>query len=218
MCRKRNSGDRAVNLFGFAWRSLCSFHPAPRDEDPVRVDGGRDRGPARRGDCIMSTVHSEFATALEQVHVVPFAPSRSSTSLYRCLVVSASQTRREVLSEAAMDGGWDTAVFSDAEDALTEFRRTRFQLAFVDLDGFGAAPEEEFRDLCQQLAAVGSDLLLAVCGREGDGLQEIWARQLGVWLYLPGVIEGGGVAELCDEARGVVEQLKQAEERRAARV
>ena len=117
-----------------------------------------------------------------------------------------------------MEGGWDTVVFSDAENALTEFHRARFQLAFVDLDGFDATPEDSFRDLCQQLAAAGGNLLLAVCGREGDGLEEIWARQLGVWLYLPGVTEGGGVAELCDEARGVVEQLKQAEERKAVRV
>ena len=166
----------------------------------------------------MSIVHSEFASAVEQVHVVPYSPSRSSTSLYRCLIVSASQSRREMLSEAAMDGGWDTFVFSDAENALSEFRRTRFQLAFVDLDGFGAAPEEELRDLCQQLATAGGELLLAVCGREGDGLQEIWARQLGVWLYLPGVTDSGGVAELCDEARGVVEQLRKAEERKVARV
>merc|ERR1711964_592014 len=109
------------------------------------------------------------------------------------------------LSEAAADGGWDSMVFEDAENALTEFRRSRFQLVFVDLDSFGASPENEYRDLCQQLVAENSNVLLAICGHEGDALEEIWARQLGIWLYLSGVAdECEGIAELCDEARGVI--------------
>ena len=163
----------------------------------------------------MSTVHSDFATTIEQVQVVPVVPRQPQTSLYRCLVVSASQSRREQLSEAAAAGGWDSEVFEDAENALTEFRRTRFQLVFVDLDSFGAAPENEYRDLCQQVAAENSNVLLAICGHEGDALEEIWARQLGIWLYLSGVAdECEGIAELCGEARGVVEQLEQAGHRK----
>jgi len=163
----------------------------------------------------MSTVHTDFATTIEQVIeqvlVVPVVPKHPQISLYRCLVVSASQTRREQLSDAAADGGWDSMVFEDAENALTEFRRSTFQLVFVDLDSFGAAPENEYRDMCQQFAAENSNVLLAICGHEGDALEEIWARQLGIWLYLSGVAdECEGIAELCGEARGVVEQLEQA--------
>ena len=166
----------------------------------------------------MNTVHPEFVTAIPDVQVVPGVPSEPKTSLYRCLMVSASQTRREMLSEAVADSGWDSAVYADPEVALTDFRRTRFQLAFVDLDGFGAAPQEEFRELCQQLASEGNDLLLVVCGHEGDGLEEIWARQLGIWLYLPGLADGEGIAKLFDEARGVVKQLYEADQWEALRV
>jgi len=165
----------------------------------------------------MSSVYTDFATSIGQVQVVPVVPSRTQTSLYRCLVVSGSQSRREQLSEAADDGGWDSMVFGDAETALTEFRRSKFQLVLIDLDGFGASPEDEYRDLCQQLAADSGDTLLAICGHEGDALEEIWARQLGIWIYLSGVAdECEGIAELCGEARGVVDQLERVDQQKKA--
>ena len=166
---------------------------------------------------LMSNVHTDFTTSVGQVQVVPVVPSENQTSLYRCLVVSGSQTRREQLSEAAADGGWDSAVFEDAEDALTEFQRSKFQLVFIDLDGFGGSPRDEYRDLCQQLAEDTGNTLLAICGHKGDALEEIWGRQLGVWLYLSGVAdECDGIAELCDEARGVVDQLESVGQRKKA--
>jgi hypothetical protein len=46
-----------------------------------------------------------------------------------------------------------------------------------------------------------------ICGNEGRPQEEIWARQLGAWLYLPGVVESDDVAMLCGEARQIAEQL-----------
>ncbi len=36
---------------------------------------------------------------------------------------------------------------------------------------------------------------------------EIWSRQLGVWMYLPGVDDESDIAMLCGEARNAVEKL-----------
>jgi hypothetical protein len=38
-------------------------------------------------------------------------------------------------------------------------------------------------------------------------MEEIWARQLGAWMYLPGVNDHSDVAMLCGEARNAAEKL-----------
>jgi ActR/RegA family two-component response regulator len=121
----------------------------------------------------------------------------------QCLVVSASQAHREILSRSANRGGWDTIVCADDQNALAAFRRTRFQLAIVDLSYFGSTPTA-FRELSQTLAAQ-SGLLLIVCGKESDPQEEIWARQLGVWLYLPGVTpdHADEMTAICEHAQAL---------------
>ena len=47
----------------------------------------------------------------------------------------------------------------------------------------------------QQLAARQGPLL-AVCGKPDDTTGEVWSRQLGVWMYLPGV-DGQSDIALC---------------------
>ena len=58
------------------------------------------------------------------------------------------------------------------------------------------------RLLCEAIAGLRHVLLVA-CGNAGDAAEEIWARQLGVWLYLPDVAweETGDLAFLCEQAR-----------------
>jgi hypothetical protein len=38
-------------------------------------------------------------------------------------------------------------------------------------------------------------------------LGEVWSRQLGVWMYLPGVDSESDLALVYSEARGIVEKL-----------
>jgi ActR/RegA family two-component response regulator len=129
----------------------------------------------------------------------------ATRGLLECLIVSSRVGQREVLSRAATASGWASVVCSDAATARHLAERIVVKLAFVDLE---QAPRDELASL-QQLAADLSRMgcpLLVVCGADGDAEQEIWARQLGAWLYLPGM---GGVepmTQLCDEARGVVER------------
>jgi hypothetical protein len=46
-----------------------------------------------------------------------------------------------------------------------------------------------------------------VCGNPNDTLGEVWSRQLGVWMYLPGIDSESDVALVCSEARSIVEKL-----------
>ena len=125
----------------------------------------------------------------------------TKTNICQCLVVSAVQAKRDMLSNSANRAGWDAVVCSDHENALEAFNKIRFYMAFVDLDKFGSTPPG-FRELCETLATQ-KNLLLTICGSESDSQEEIWARQLGVWLYLPGVTleHSEELAAICEQAQ-----------------
>lgn len=130
------------------------------------------------------------------------------TALQQCLVVSPSKQRAKLLARAADEQGWDTIIVGDAEDAAREAVRNRIQLAVIDLQSVGKPDEAFYRDLVEQLATgTAGGPLLIVCGDEEDAMGEIWSRQLGVWMYLPGVDDHSDIAMLCGEARNVVEKL-----------
>lgn len=130
------------------------------------------------------------------------------TALHQCLVVSPSKQRSKLLERAAGEQGWETILAGDAEDAAREAVRNRIQLAVIDLESVGSPEQGVYRDLVEQLATSMPDgPLLIVCGHEDDAMGEIWSRQLGVWMYLPGVDDHSDIAMLCGEARNVVEKL-----------
>ena len=132
---------------------------------------------------------------------------------YQCLVVSGNPERAEMIERAAAEGGWRTVICTDAATALTHLSRSFVHLAVVDLEG---AASRSFRPVLEQLTARGG-LLLIVCGNEGNLEEEIWVRQLGAWLYLPGVAENSNLALLCGEARQIAERLTQATPERETR-
>jgi DNA-binding NtrC family response regulator len=124
-------------------------------------------------------------------------------STLQCLVVSADANRREMFDRAAADGGWKTFPCADAATALAYIDRSLVQLAIVDLEAESA---QAFRPIVES-ATRTSGLLLIVCGNEGEVEEEIWVRQLGAWLYLPGVLDSSNLALLCGEARHIAERL-----------
>ncbi len=122
-----------------------------------------------------------------------------------CLIVSPSLARRETLAQAATDSGWSSVVCGDADSARRLAGRIAVKLAIVDLEKASPADCGALRQLSADLARMGGALLV-VCGADGDVQQEIWARQLGAWLYLPGMSGGDDMSLLCQEARQVVEK------------
>jgi DNA-binding response OmpR family regulator len=123
-----------------------------------------------------------------------------------CLVVSASPRRSQLLVRAAQQEHWATIVCRTAEEAARQVVRNRVHLALVDLQSVSAGEEPALRKLIEQLASRDGPLV-AVCGKPNDTMGEVWSRQLGVWMYLPGVDGESDVALVCCEARNIVEKL-----------
>jgi len=139
---------------------------------------------------------------------VPAAAQNTNlASSWQCVVVSSDAVRCESLSRAAAGGGWRAIRCRTADSALAATERTHCQLAILDAEAASAGRDtEDLRRLVEQLAR-DNDLLLLVCGHERDPREEIWARQLGVWLYLPGVTAGPELSTLCGEALEIAERL-----------
>lgn len=154
----------------------------------------------------MSEMPQTMATSVSPKRLSVQTPA-TKTSPLQCLVVSPDVHRANLLDRAAGEKGWDTIVVSDVDQAAREALRNRVRLAVVDLESVGLPDQATYREFVERLAAGGIDgPLLIVCGAEEDVSSEIWSREHGVWMYLPGVDDNSDVAMLCGEARGVVEK------------
>jgi hypothetical protein len=85
-------------------------------------------------------------------------------------------------------------------------------LDFQNVASLSAAAElDNYRSLAEYIHWVGG-VLLIINGPEhdtqvqGDSV-ELWARQLGSWSYLPGILPQSDLSDLCEQALGVVEKL-----------
>jgi len=151
----------------------------------------------------MSYRDSKTVTVRGQIQLKLASRAAKLVNVYQCLIVSADPERREMFEHAAGEGGWMTVICADAPSALTCISRSLVQLAIVDLE---TQKLGTFRPVVEQLTS-HSGLLLIVCGNEGDINEEIWVRQLGAWLYLPGVPDGNNFSTLCGEARHIAERV-----------
>ena len=139
----------------------------------------------------------------EQIQLKFAKRTAKLVNVFQCLIVSADASRRETFERAASEGGWKTFPCADPGSALAYLSRSVVQLAVVDLE---AQQTNLFRPVVERLAA-SNGLLLIVCGNEADVEEEVWVRQSGAWLYLPGAVEGTQFRVLCGEARQIAERL-----------
>jgi uncharacterized protein YgbK (DUF1537 family) len=153
---------------------------------------------------------NELQTSSPAILVSPDAraPARrlAPAALHTCLVVSTSARRAQLWVRAAHEEQWATIVCTTADDAMRQAVRQRVDLALVDLQAETTEQEERLKKLVQQLASRKGPLL-AVCGKPDDTTGEVWSRQLGVWMYLPGVDGQSDIALLCGEARNILKKL-----------
>lgn len=131
---------------------------------------------------------------------------RSAVALHTCLIVSSSPHRAQRWVRAAQEEDWETVVCTTADDANRQSIRNRIDLALIDLQSVGADKECVLKEFIERLSG-RQGLLLAVCGKPEDPTGELWSRQLGVWMYLPGVDRESDMALLCGEARRIVNKL-----------
>lgn len=124
----------------------------------------------------------------------------------RCLVISLCARRGQALSWAASSAGWTVVVAEDAASAVRSIQRLAVQLAIVDLTEAPVCGLGEVREVVELLSRQNGSLLV-VSGRRDDVHEERWARQLGVWMYLPDA-DADGLELICTEARQIAEKLR----------
>jgi hypothetical protein len=131
------------------------------------------------------------------------------------LIVSPTTEHQQQFSRAAAARGWNTFATSDPHEALKFMCRNSFKMAFLDFQDVAhltnSAQLENYRSLAEYIRWVGG-VLLVINGPEQDsqlqdGSLELWARQLGSWSYLPGVLPKSDLSDLCEQALHVVDRL-----------
>lgn len=129
-------------------------------------------------------------------------PVKSFTipDLLSCLVLSWSEQRAELLQSVARDESWQVKVCSEVQEFLRSVFQMDVPLTIVDLPRKGSTTYEELREIAAQTCGVRRALLV-VCGAAADQEEELWARQLGVWAYLPDAVDPGGLRLVFAEAR-----------------
>lgn len=105
----------------------------------------------------------------------------------RCLVVSGDGPMRRRIRAVTTARGWECVVPVDAAGVAAA--GVEFGLVFLDL----VRPPEGVGEAMSRLVgafAADRDMRVVVCGAADRPREEIWARQQGVTVYLPGVALG----------------------------
>ncbi len=120
--------------------------------------------------------------------------------LLRCLIVSWSEQRAKRLQSAAAKEAWKAISCSDAQQFLRNVFQWKVPLTLIDLPQGDSADYPELQDATAK-AKRASDALLVICGAGEDPEEELWARQLGAWSYLPEVSRPAALEWVFSEAR-----------------
>lgn len=123
--------------------------------------------------------------------------------LLGCLVLSWSEQRAQLLQSVALDETWQAKVCGDVQEFLRSIFQLDVPLTIVDLPKRECASYESLREMVTQTCGVNRSLMV-VCGAESDSEEEQWAREMGVWAYLPGANSLSGLRLVFAEARKAV--------------
>jgi len=123
----------------------------------------------------------------------------------KCLVVSGDGGFRGRLEAVADLSGCATCEApADVADLVAAVDGD-FQLVIVDVAHPIGERVNDSVEVAEEFASRPGTLLV-VCGSEDSVEEELWARQLGAWVYLPGVSSGDALVSLFAEARRVGER------------
>lgn len=133
--------------------------------------------------------------------------SMRAPGVRKCLVVSGDEglrSRFEAVAElsgwSACDGPIDVADVDAAVDG-------DYQLVIVDIASPLGQRVNDSIEVAEEFAGRPGSLLV-ICGSEDSAEEELWARQLGAWAYLPGVASGDTLVSLCTDARRLSERRR----------
>ncbi len=125
-----------------------------------------------------------------------------------CLVVSPDPLRQMMFGQAAARSGWKQVVCADHASALQHLASGTVGLVLVDTVTPNPNTAAD-RRLLVELLSDQKELLTVVCGRTNDPQEEVWARQCGVWMYLPGVAPEADLDPVLAGAKEVVQRTRQ---------
>jgi len=126
--------------------------------------------------------------------------STRRTGLLDCLVVTGDASRRRRIGAAAELAGWLECAAPETSGELRQAIDRDFQLVIIDVASPLGERVNDTLEIAEEMA-VRQGTLLVVCGSEDSLDEELWARQLGAWLYLPGVCSSDSLTTLFVEAR-----------------
>jgi DNA-binding NtrC family response regulator len=126
--------------------------------------------------------------------------STRRTAMLDCLVVSGDSARRRRFEAAVELAGWLECASPETSGEIRQAIDRDFQLVIVDIASPLGDRVSDSVEIAEEMAARPGTLLV-ICGSEDNVDEELWARQLGAWLYLPGVCDGDSLTSLCVEAR-----------------
>jgi DNA-binding response OmpR family regulator len=120
----------------------------------------------------------------------------------KCLVVSGDAGLRGRLSTMSELGGFvGCETPADALD-LRSAVDGDYQLVIVDIARPVGDRVNDTVEIAEEFASRPGTLVV-VCGSDDSVDEELWARQLGAWVYLPGVSNGDALMSLFAEARRI---------------
>jgi DNA-binding NtrC family response regulator len=132
------------------------------------------------------------------------APATSNV----CLVVSPDPLRQMMFGQSAARNGWKQVVCADQALALQHLASGTVGMVLVDTVTPNPNTAAD-RRLLVELLSDQKEVLTVVCGRTNDTEEEVWARQCGVWMYLPGVAPESDLNPVLNGAKEVVERMRQ---------
>lgn len=121
-------------------------------------------------------------------------------SMLHCLMLTWCDERTELLCTAAENESWNSTVNLDFQEYLRNLFRLRVPLTLIDLPSLESTSYPSIQQAAGHASEIGS-LQVIICGNEGHHEEEIWARSLGVWAYLPGDSGQAGLEYLFSDAR-----------------
>jgi hypothetical protein len=139
---------------------------------------------------------------------------RPAATHLSCLVIGLSRERRGLLAEAAESAGWHADECDDVKTARLRLLKESQQMVVMDLENDSGTAAPALKSFAERVGKQRG-ALLAICGNEGNAMEEIWARQLDVWLYLPGVVADSDLSTLFKEGVRIAARRKAAAERHA---
>lgn len=146
----------------------------------------------------------------EEVRSLPGRADRRSVRApgdIDCLVVSGDGGFRGRLESVSDLSGCSSCVAPADVSELGSAIDGDYQLAIVDIAHPLGERVNDTVEVAEELAARPGTLLV-VCGSEDSVEEELWARQLGAWVYLPGVSSGDALVSLFVEARRIAERRR----------